>query len=92
MLISFKEVLFERMEFISPQRAAKEKHLRYAGSAIDKLIEKDKIDYTIFDDGHVKIKFIVANTKYKLYFKKPNYQEVWHWMKEIAKRKSTALP
>lgn len=88
MLIEFKRVVWERMEIISPQRAAKEKHLRFGGNAIDKLISQDKIDHTIFDDGHVKIKFIVANTKYRFYFKKPNYQEVWHWMKYIAKKRS----
>lgn len=89
MLVPFSEA--RHMELISPQRAAAEKKLRYAGRAIDKLLEDDKLDYTIFEDGHVKIKFVIANTKYKYYFKKPNYQEVWHWMKKIAASRQSAM-
>lgn len=88
MLIPFAQAIEQKHPLISPQRAAKEKLLRYGGKEIDKLLAKDLLDYTIFDDGVVKIKFIIANRKYKYYFKKPRYSDVWYWMKQIAQRKS----
>lgn len=91
MEIPFANAIDQKLPLISPQRAAKEKLLRYAGAEIDKLLIKDKLDYTIFDDGVVKIRFIIANAKYKYYFKKPRYSDIWYWLKELSKRKSLKM-